>query len=35
MGRAAYARFMALSIITVCYLMLIAMALRLRIRGAA
>lgn len=33
MGRAAYARFMALSIITVCYLVLFALALRVRARG--
>lgn len=35
MGRAAYAAFMGLSIITVCYLILIALAVRLRLRGAA
>ncbi len=35
MGRAAYRTFMALSIVTVCYLALIVVALRLRLRGAA
>jgi hypothetical protein len=33
MGRAAYAKFMALSIITVCYLVLFVMAVRIRARG--
>lgn len=35
MGRAAYRAFMSLSIITVCYLVLTAIAVRLRVRGAA
>jgi alpha-1,2-mannosyltransferase len=35
LGRAAYGRFMALSIITVCYLAIIAIAVRLRLRGVA
>jgi len=34
LGRAAYAAFMALSIVTVCYLVLIVLALRLRLRAA-
>lgn len=33
LGRAAYARFMALSVITVCYMAIIAVAVRLRVRG--
>jgi alpha-1,2-mannosyltransferase len=35
MGRAAYARFMALSIITVCYLAIVAVAVRARVRRIA
>lgn len=35
MGRAAYRAFMALSVITVCYLVLTVVAVRLRLRGAA
>jgi alpha-1,2-mannosyltransferase len=35
MGRAAYARFMALSIITVCYLVIVALAVRARLRQIA
>jgi hypothetical protein len=35
MGRAAYAAFMTLSVITVCYLILTVIALRLRLRLAA
>lgn len=35
LGRAAYTRFMALSIITVCYLVLVGVTLRLRLRGQA
>jgi alpha-1,2-mannosyltransferase len=35
LGRAAYRSFMALSIVTVCYLVLAAVAVRLRLRGAA
>jgi hypothetical protein len=35
LGRAAYARFMALSLITICYVVLVAVALRLRLRAAA
>ena len=35
MGRAAYRGFMSLSIITVCYLALTGIAVRLRLRGAA
>jgi hypothetical protein len=33
MGRAAYARFMGLAIVTVCYLVLFAIAVRVRARG--
>jgi hypothetical protein len=35
MGRAAYARFMALALITVCYLVILVVALRVRLRHGA
>ena len=35
MGRAAYAAFMALSVITVCYLVVIAALCTLRVRAVA
>ncbi len=35
MGRAAYARFMSLAVITVCYLAILAVAVRVRLRRAA